>query len=134
MAPFKHSAVGFGVSETLPTRRHKEYRSNITAQRYRALGKQRAEHGSSGASARATRLRRETVRKLWLGGEVVPCQANKTALRGLLWALHASEDLLSRALQRLFGQSQKVGVLGSLHSPGPMRRASPGRGGGVPSS
>jgi hypothetical protein len=35
MAPFKHSAVSLGVSETPPTRRHKEHRSNITAQRYK---------------------------------------------------------------------------------------------------
>jgi hypothetical protein len=31
----------------------------------------------------------------------------KTAPRGLLWALHATEDPLSRALQRFFRQSQK---------------------------
>src|SRR5215203_943143 len=37
-----------------------------------------------------------------MGGELVPCQVKKTAPRGILWALHATEDPLSRALQRLF--------------------------------
>jgi hypothetical protein len=41
------------------------------------------------------------------GGELVPCQAKKTAPRGLLWALHATRDPVSKALLRLFGQSQK---------------------------
>ena len=34
MGPFKHSAVSFGMSDTPPTQRQKEQRSNITAQRY----------------------------------------------------------------------------------------------------
>ncbi len=37
----------------------------------------------------------------------MPCQAEKTAPRGLLWALHATEDPISRALLRLFRQSHK---------------------------
>src|SRR5215207_4406199 len=35
MGPFKRSAVSFGMSDTLPTQRQKEQRSNITAQRYK---------------------------------------------------------------------------------------------------
>jgi hypothetical protein len=40
-----------------------------------------------------------------MGDELVPCQVKKTAPRGLLWALHTTEDPLSRALRRLFRQS-----------------------------
>jgi hypothetical protein len=40
-----------------------------------------------------------------MGGELVPCQAKKTAPRGFLWALHATRDLVSKALLRLFRQS-----------------------------
>ena len=47
----------------------------------------------------------ETVWKVRLGGKMVPYQVNETALRGLLCALHATEDLLSSALQRLSRQS-----------------------------
>jgi hypothetical protein len=35
MGPLKHSAVSFGMSDTPPTQRQKEQRSNITAQRYK---------------------------------------------------------------------------------------------------
>jgi hypothetical protein len=49
--------------------------------------------------------RRETVWKVRMGGEVGPCQVKQTAPRGLLRALHATEDPLSRALQRLSRQS-----------------------------
>ena len=34
-----------------------------------------------------------------------PLRDEKTALRGLPWALHSTKDSLSRALHRLFGQS-----------------------------
>ena len=43
--------------------------------------------------------------KVRMGGELVPCQVNKTAPSDLLWALHATDDFLSRALQRLSRQS-----------------------------
>jgi hypothetical protein len=48
---------------------------------------------------------RETVWKVRLGDKMVPYQVNETALKGLLWALHAIEDPLSRVLLRLSRQS-----------------------------
>ncbi len=54
-----------------------------------------------------TEARGETVRKVRMGGELVPCQVKTTLPKGLLWALQATEDPLWRALQRLFGQSRK---------------------------
>jgi hypothetical protein len=37
--------------------------------------------------------------KVRMGGELVPWQVNKTAPRGLLWALYTTEDPLWRILQ-----------------------------------
>jgi hypothetical protein len=61
-----------------------------------------------------TRVLRETVWKVRMGGELVLCQVNKTAPRGLLRALHTTEDPLLRALQRLSRQSLE-GAFSEVH-------------------